>query len=61
MSAKILSFSSSSPEPVEAADEAIDKFYVRLVYCLAGCPDRLPVHPFEEIDAARLGSRLLTE
>jgi hypothetical protein len=60
MNAKIISLS-SSPVPVEATDEAIDKLYVRLVYWLAGCPDCLPVHRFEEIDAARLGSRLLTE
>jgi hypothetical protein len=60
MSARIFSFSSRR-ELVEATDEAIDKFHVRLVYCLAGCPDHLPDHQFEAVDAARAGSRLLTE
>jgi hypothetical protein len=60
MSAELFRLVRSS-EPGEAADGPIDKLYVSMVYCLAGCADRLPVHRFETMEAARLGSRLLTE
>ena len=64
MRAKLFKFARRSDpisDPIRATEESIDHAYAGLVYCLAGFPDSLPVHRLEEVEAARLGHRLLTE
>jgi hypothetical protein len=59
MSAKIIRLA-TIPDPVETS-EPIDKAYARLVYCMAGLPDRPTVHNKEKVEANLLGYRLLTK
>jgi hypothetical protein len=64
MSAQIVKLWTTS-DPLEAGEGRvmgpIDQAYVRLVYCMAGWPDRPAIHRFEAMEADRLGAKLLTE
>jgi hypothetical protein len=64
MSAQVVRLKKNS-DPLKADDGTligpVDQAYVRLVYCMAGWPDRPVIHRVEATEAERLGYRLLTE
>jgi hypothetical protein len=64
MTAQIVAFKKTS-DRFQADDqtlmELIDHAHVRLIYCMAGWPDRPVIHRVEAMEAERLGHRLRTE